>query len=103
MSPPFACNLSAIARADRPRYNQLVHRLRAALEGQSELDDGYAYSLNERTISLPEVAEWIAMERLCCPFLSFQLDVSSGGRTLLSLRGPAGVKKILRAEFSASP
>jgi hypothetical protein len=51
-------------------------------------------------MSLQDVAEWISMERLCCPFLTFQLE-TSGSEADYSLRvsGPTGVKDLLRAEF----
>jgi hypothetical protein len=45
------------------------------------------------------VAGWIAMERLCCPFLIFQLNVEANRDSRLTLRGPAGAKAILREEF----
>ena len=76
-----------------------MKRLRAALLSQSELSDGFAYGLDTKKVTLPEVAEWITMERLCCPFLTFQLDVKTNGDARLTLRGPDGVKAILRDEF----
>ena len=39
------------------------------------------------------------MERLCCPFLTFQLDVHSNGDSQLTLRGPVGAKAILLEKF----
>ena len=96
---PLACNLKAISAAERPRYNDLVKRLRVAVTDRNELTDGYAYKLDAKKITLPEVAEWITMERLCCPFLTFQLDVKGNGDSQLTLRGPVGAKAILREEF----
>ena len=98
-SAPLACNIRAISAAERPRYNHLIKRLRIAIQDRSELPDGYAYKLNMEKLTLPEVAEWIAMEHLCCPFLRFQLDVKGNGDSQLTLRGPVGVKAILREEF----
>jgi hypothetical protein len=69
------------------------------VQDRSELPDGYAYTLDTKKITLPEVAEWITMERLCCPFLTFQLDVKGNGESALTLRGPQGAKAILREEF----
>ena len=97
--PPLACNPKAIRAAERPRYNDLMKRLRAAVQNRTELTDGYAYKLDTQQITLPEVAEWITMERLCCPFLTFQLDVKGNGESALTLRGPEGAKEILREEF----
>ena len=98
-SAPLACNIKAISTTERPRYNDLIKRLRKAVQGRHELSDGYAYKLDTKKITLPEVAEWITMERLCCPFLSFQLDVKGNGDSQLTLRGPVGAKAILREEF----
>ena len=98
-SAPIACNMKAISVTERPRYNDLIKRLRIAVQDRSELSDGSAYILDTKKISLPEVAEWITMERLCCPFLTFQLDVQGNRDSRLTLRGPVGAKAILREEF----
>jgi hypothetical protein len=100
VSPVLVCNSQAISAVQRPRYNDLVSRLRAAMRDCSELPDGYIYSLDSAKITLPEVSEWIAMERLCCPFLVFQLE-GAGKAFRLTMRGPDGSKAILREEFSA--
>lgn len=99
--PPLACNLHAIPSANRPRYHDLVGRLRGAMGQPSELDDGFVYCVDTAHIALTEITEWIAMERLCCPFLRFQLDIVAG-ETRLALRGPEGIKAILRAEFPSA-
>lgn len=99
-TPVFACNLKAISAAERPRYNDLMKRLRSAVRDRSELPDGYAFKLDSKTISLPEVAEWISMERLCCPFLTLQVSASGDlADWSLKLTGPKGVKSLLEAEF----
>jgi hypothetical protein len=101
MNVPLACAPTAISPAERPRHNELMRLLAGAARGRSELPDGYAFDLAP-SISLPEVAEWIAMERLCCPFLAFQLDVRPGEATRLTLRGPEGAKAILRDAIAAA-
>jgi len=43
----------------------------------------------------PRVAEWMGMERLCCPFLTLQLSAAGSQPVwLLSLTGPSGVKAL---------
>ena len=98
--PVIACNLKAIRTADRPRYNELLTRLRAAVRDRGELTAGYAYKLESKGLTLREVAEWMSMERLCCPFLNLQLS-AAGNQSgwVLSLTGPPGVKALLQAEF----
>jgi hypothetical protein len=98
--PVIACNTKAISTTDRPRCNDLTKRLRLAIRNRSEIRDGYTFKLDGQALSLPEVADWISMERLCCPFLTLQLSIS-GSRSDwdLMLTGPEGVKALLRAEF----
>lgn len=84
------------------RNNDLMKRVRAAVRNRSDERGGYIFNLDGNAITLPEVAEWISMERLCCPFLTFQLSTSGNHADwLLKLSGPAGVKALLEAEFPA--
>ena len=102
-APVFACNLKAIGAAERPRYSDLVKRIRAAMRERSEISNGYAFKLDSQTVTLPEAAEWISMERKCCPFLTLQLSASGNHPDwLLTVTGPEGVKPLLDAEFPAS-
>src|SRR5206468_3835198 len=98
--PALACNLKAISPTQRPRYNTLVKRLRTAVRGYRELPLGYALTLDGKSMSLVETAEWMSMERLCCPFLTMELS-SSGHQAdwQLTLTGPPGTKDFLQAEF----
>jgi hypothetical protein len=94
----LACNIQAISAVERPRYGDLAFSLRAAIRNHRELPDGYSYSLDSAKITLPEVSEWITMERVCCPFLTFQLE-GAGEALRLTMRGPDGAKAILEVEF----
>lgn len=96
----WACDLTAIAARNRPRYQDLVGRLRGGMVKRSETPEGYAFEIDEQSIDLTEIAEWMAMERLCCPFLTLQLSASGDrGNWLLTFSGPNGVKPLLQAEF----
>jgi hypothetical protein len=49
-----------------------------------------------------EVAEWMALERLCCPFLTLELSLSGRqSNWQLALTGPEGTKAFLLSEFGA--
>jgi len=99
-STVLACNLNAVSAAERPRYRELVKRVREAVRDRTEMRDGYAFKLDRSTITLSEAAEWIATERLCCPFLTIQLSAADNqAEWILSLTGPEGVKQLLDAEF----
>ena len=50
--------------------------------------------------SLVRVAEFIELERRCCPFFRFELEVQDeGGAAWLRLTGRMGVKQFIAAEL----
>ncbi len=96
----LACSPGAIDETVRPRYQEL-RRLLSAVRERRELLDGYAFLIDAAAVSLPEAAEWVAMERRCCSFLTLQLEASGGEQNWwLRLSGPAGVKDFLAAELA---
>ena len=103
MPEPFACDMSAIPAAERPAHHALTHRLvHQALAELRELPDGFAlrFAGEERDA----VARFVAGERLCCPFLRFDLDVApEGGPVWLYVTGREGVKAFIQAELGLAP
>jgi hypothetical protein len=96
---PLACNLNAIPPDEHARYKDLVTRLRSAIRKRTELPFGYAYHLDLASISLPELADWIMLERLCCAFLNFRIELDADGSARLTVIGPKGAKAVLQEEF----
>jgi hypothetical protein len=71
---------------------------------RQELTDGYVFRLNGESLSLPDVAQWVSLERLCCPFVTFQLQTTGGEPDYwLTLRGPDGAKTIIDQELGSWP
>jgi hypothetical protein len=95
---PIAFHLTAIPEAERPRYFTLRAQVLATVESVAEIEDGYALHVGADLVAL---AEWIAFERKCCPFLSFRLAIEGGGPVRLELGGADGVKDFLREEFGS--
>jgi hypothetical protein len=96
----LACNLRAIRTEDRARLRELGRLARTAVRERLPLADGYAYRLDGKAIGLRDVGDWVGMERLCCPFLKFQVEATGEtGDWWLRLTGPAGVKAFLDMEF----
>jgi hypothetical protein len=98
MGDAFACNLNGIAVADRGRYRQLVTRVRAALTKRVEISNGYVFDVWPGALNASELAEWMRLERLCCPFLTIELS----GFEKLTLSGAPGIKELIQAEFGAA-
>jgi hypothetical protein len=97
---PIVCSLTALNSAQRQRHQALGKQLRAQIREVRELPDGYAFSFPAEAAQVIAVAEWITLERLCCPFLTLALEVErESGPAWLRLSGRDGVKQFLRAEF----
>ena len=99
MPKPFACDMTAIAAAERPTHHGLIRRLMTeAVEHIDELPDGFAFRFP--AAEYDAVVRFVADERLCCPFLRFTLDVEADqGPLQLRLTGAEGAKTFIRAEL----
>ena len=96
-SPIIACDLTAIPSEQRAAHQtRAEHLLFDAVCEVRELPNGYALRLAaEDYLAL---ADFIANERLCCPFFTFGLEVTpERGPIWLSLTGREGVKEFLHA------
>jgi hypothetical protein len=97
---PFACDMIAIAPENRAAHMATIEALFRAAEEIRELPAGYAFRLPNRSDILMTAARFIALERLCCPFFGFGLEIErEGGAAWLSLTGREGVKPFIIAEI----
>jgi hypothetical protein len=93
---PNACVLGNLTPEQRVREQTLLKHFREATLEMMELANGYSFRLANDSATLLEVAEFITLERLCCPFFSFELCLeSNGGPLWLRLTGRDGVKEFL--------
>jgi hypothetical protein len=96
----FCCDMKAMTREERGRYEILRARLEEAVISVAELADGYCLRLRDEAIGPEELVEWIAFEQKCCPFLTLTASEQAGSLILL-ITGRVGVKDFIRAEFGA--
>jgi hypothetical protein len=97
---PLACNLLALDAEGRKRHSAVAKQMREAVKEAQPLPDGYAFRFVAEQGAILLVSEFIARERLCCPFLRFELiSEQEGGPLWLRLRGREGVKDFIKAEF----
>jgi len=97
---PFACDMTAIAADQRGAHLATIEKLFRAVEEVRELPNGYAFHLSNDPQMLQTAAQFIALERLCCPFFAFALEIEKeGGAVWLSLTGREGAKPFIMAEI----
>ena len=94
--PALACNLGAMDVEQRERYRALLQLLSADSMEAQELENGYAFRHSSDAGVLVALAEYVSLERLCCPFFDFAIEVRrNGSEVWLKITGPKGAKTIL--------
>jgi hypothetical protein len=97
---PLVCNMQALDAEGRKRHKAVSEQMRAAVKETQALPDGYAFRFKAEQATVLLVSEFISRERLCCPFLRFELVAEQeDGPLWLRLRGRDGVKEFIRAEL----
>lgn len=96
--PVLACDLTAMDTEQRERYRALRRRLSEDVHEARELEDGYAFRHSSEAEVLLALAEYVTLERLCCPFFDFAIEVGrDGGEVWLRMTGGQDAKRILQA------
>ena len=97
--PPFACRTNALDRAQRQRQQALLDTVRRTIVAKDELPNGLALSFRGDAAAFVQLAEWISLERRCCPFLAFALEWKHDDSVTVRLTGEPGVKDFIAAEM----
>ena len=97
---PLACQLDVFDHAERRRYETLRERLGERRLGTHELPDGMVILYPGDPDVFLSVAEWITLERRCCPFLNFSLEFDADPPSIrLRLVGGEDVKRFLHSQL----
>jgi hypothetical protein len=100
MQGKFYCNTRALNPSERAHHKLLTDKLVAERTQIVETEKGYEFQYSPSTVSLAELADWVAAESKCCPFFGFHIDLENEGKLLcLRLTGEEGIKTFVRAEF----
>jgi hypothetical protein len=92
--------MTAIAPEQRGAHLSALESLFRMVQEVRELAHGYSFRFPNESEVLVAMAEFIALERLCCPFFGFNIEVEpEGGAVWLSLTGREGVKPFIKAEI----
>lgn len=76
--------------------------MKAVLPGIDELADGYRFRYPGSAEWVLRLAEFITLERLCCPFFTFALEVTPDeSEACLTITGSPQAKALLALEMFA--
>ncbi len=100
----IACDPHALTAEEHERWlGTIAPQLYGAIQEIQELPDGYAFRLPNDPQMLLLAAEDLNMERLCCPFVRYTLEIEPNrGPFWLRFTGGEGVKEFLRMSFESS-
>ena len=100
---PIACQLNALTTDQRERRAELFSALSGSAVEFRELTDGYAMRFAPDRETWMRLAEFITLEKLCCPFMAFSLKADEeNGPVWLRITGREGTKGFLAAELGFS-
>jgi hypothetical protein len=98
---PLACDMTAIPAEQRQNHLAASRELFLQILETRELSDGYQFQFADEPHLLSRLAEFVSLEKLCCPFLSFAIEIEAeNGPVCLRLTGREGVKAFIREEIS---
>jgi len=101
-APPLACNLRAFSTAERTDWRKRLDQVLRSVSAVHDLSEGYSFQIDPHRTSFLDVAQWIDLERKCCPFFVFELALDGGAGTIqLNLRGREGVKQFIASDFQS--
>ena len=99
---PLACDMTALPVEQRPVHLTASRELFSQIQETRDLSDGYQFRFDNDSDVIRRLAEFVALEKLCCPFLSFAIQVEAeNGPVWLRLTGREGVKEFIREEVSS--
>ena len=95
---PIACLLPEAELAQR--REQLTSAVYAGVTATHELADGYELVFPGQAVWLTRLTEFVNFERVCCPFLTFELLLPPNqGPIQLRIRGSVEIKAYLKEEL----
>ena len=97
----MACDMSVLSPEQRDAHLTASRELFSKVQAIKEVDDGYEFRIGDEPDVIVKVAEFVSLEKLCCPFLNFAINVEAeGGPVTLRRTGREGVKDFVREEIS---
>jgi hypothetical protein len=95
---PIACDLGRLGEPERRRERELLARFRGFARAAARNGASIRYDLPTDAATLAAVGELLAYERLCCPFLGFELRVTAEAAHL-EISGSAAALDLVLEEF----
>jgi hypothetical protein len=98
---PIVCDMSALSPDERIRYNVLRLSVSSATQETIRTSRGLRLRL-DTSVPPRDVAEWLALEHRCCPFLHLRLDLAEDQDAWVELTGSSlAAASFISEEFAS--
>ena len=98
--PALACELNALSNIQRVQLGEFHRELLPLAISIDETVAGYDLRFKYTETSFIQAAEYITLERLCCPFLNMALLIEQNDQAfLIRISGEPSIKAFVRAEL----
>ncbi len=104
MEQTIACDrdMMSMDETQRARYRVVSQHVESAALSAEPVSGGFAIRYAADAETVVKLAEFITMERLCCPFFDFAIRLDAGADHVeLRLTGGPGVQEFLQAEIQS--
>lgn len=96
----FTCNPEAMSPKERERHAVVYRKLRDGCKEVRELPNGYGFRFDPEPELFQMAAEFVTLERRCCPFFTFTLELERDeGPLWLRLTGEPGAKEVMKEKL----
>ncbi|HEV2473323.1 MAG TPA: hypothetical protein VGS41_11690 [Chthonomonadales bacterium] len=96
MSEPCACNLAVFSRDESTLHSKILNELRRRCSAEQAQEDGVLLQFPGDASTSQLLLEWILLERRCCSFARFQIELASNNGLAARVTAPPGAAAILR-------
>lgn len=94
----ISCSLTTGAFSERK--GTVVKQLVSKTNTIDETEDGFVFSFPYSSELLPELTEFIRVEKECCPFFNYSISITGNEETVrFGLSGPIGTKDFIKYEL----
>jgi hypothetical protein len=95
-NPPVACCLENFTAEEARRHHELTRKLGENIVSSQRLVNGYTFRLKD-SFSLTTLSEWIELERRCCAFFTFEIQVAGANPGIqLTVTGPPQAAELIQ-------
>ena len=102
MKQVLACELAAMDDKQRARYRVVVEQVESSALSTQPVPGGVAIRYTADPDTILRLAEFVTLERLCCPFFDFDIRLGAGATEVeLQITGGPGVQEFLQAEIQS--